>query len=42
MMLPVKIQGGYDLEVQFTRDSREDAVYVGFPVGSGTCGAILS
>ncbi len=42
MMLPVEIEGGYDLEVQFTRSSKNDSVVLGLPAGSSTCTLQLS
>ena len=37
MMLPVVVEGGYDVEVEFTRLSGNDSVGLSLPVGSGGC-----
>jgi len=37
IMLPVSIDGSYDLEIEFTRESGSDAAHIIFPVGSSAC-----
>ncbi len=41
-MVPVAIRGSYELHCEFTRRAGADAVLVVFPVGSSSCGLLLS
>jgi hypothetical protein len=40
--LPVTVEGDYDLEMQFTRNTGQDAVAIMFPVGANPCLLTLS
>lgn len=42
LALPVKVEGSYDLQVDFTRSVGGNAVIVGLPVGSKACRLVLS
>ena len=42
MMLPVTVEGSYDLQLEFTRTRGSDAVAVVLPVGSRGCVVLLS
>jgi len=42
IMLPVSIEGSYDLEVEFTRRQGNDAVALLLPIGSAQCAVVLS
>jgi len=42
IMLPVTVQGSYDLQLEFTRTKGSDAVAVVLPVGSRGCVVLLS
>ena len=40
--LPITIDGGYDIDVDFTRAQGENDIHLVFPVGAHECDAILS
>lgn len=42
IMIPVVVDGSYDLEVQFTRNAGDDWVSVIFPIGQQLCNAFFS
>jgi hypothetical protein len=42
IMLPVDVEGSYDLFVEFTRRQGDDKISVGLPVGSAQCRVSLS
>lgn len=41
-IVPVAIQGSYELNCEFTRQTGADAVLVVFPIGSSSCSVLLS
>ncbi len=41
-LIPVVISGSYELNCEFTRRAGADAVVVAIPVGSSSCGVVLS
>ena len=42
LLLPVAVEGDYDLDVQFARSTGQDTIAIVFPVGANPCLLTLS